>query len=173
MAVSKATKTIQLDEIRQQLSQASSFVLIDYVGITVKDDTAFRKAFREKGVHYKVYKNRLLKLALNQAGYTEYDGFLEGTTAAAFSKDPTGAAAAVISGSKGIPQIKIKCGYLDGAFIDADGVKQLAEMPSKEVMLSILLGVMQAPIRGLAVGLNETIAGFARALQAVADKRQA
>ncbi|MDR1940559.1 MAG: 50S ribosomal protein L10 [Clostridiales bacterium] len=172
MAVSKATKTQQLEEIRERLKQSSAFVLIDYVGINVEDDTGFRKAFREKGVHYRVYKNRLLKIALNEIGVTEFDKFLEGTTSVAFSKDPTGAAAAVVSGSKNIPKIKIKCGSLDGVFIDESGVKQLASMPSKEVLLSMLLGVMQAPVRGLAVGLNATIAGLARALQSVADQKQ-
>ncbi|MDR3262920.1 MAG: 50S ribosomal protein L10 [Clostridiales bacterium] len=170
MALSKAGKTEQLDEIRQRLSEASSFVLLNYIGITVKDDTVFRKAFREKGVEYKVYKNRLLKIVLNEAGYTDFDKYLEGTTAVAFSKDPVSAAAAVTEGAKTIPQIKIKCGFLEGAFLDANSVKDLAAMPSKEILLATLLGVMQAPIRGLAISLNATIAGLARALQAVADK---
>ncbi|MDR2047582.1 MAG: 50S ribosomal protein L10 [Clostridiales bacterium] len=173
MAVSKASKSEQLDEIRQRLKESASFVLIDYVGITVKDDTAFRRNFREKGVEYKVYKNRLLKIALKEAGVTGFDGFLEGTTAAAFSKEPAAAAAAIIGGSKDIPKIKIKCGYIDGAFLDEDGVKSLAAMPSKETLLAMLLGVMQAPVRGLAVSLNAVIAGLARALQGVADKKSA
>ncbi|MDR1905505.1 MAG: 50S ribosomal protein L10 [Clostridiales bacterium] len=171
MAVSKASKSEQLDEIRQRLNESSSFVLIDYVGITVKDDTAFRKSFREKGVEYKVYKNRLLKIAFNEAGLNQFDKFLEGTTAAAFGKDPTAAASAVVAGAKDLPKVKIKCGCLDGAFLDDAGVKDLAAMPSKEILLSMLLGVMQAPVRGLAVGLNATIAGLARALQAVADQK--
>jgi large subunit ribosomal protein L10 len=171
MAVSKAIKSEQLDEIRQKLEESASFVLIDYVGIDAAQATAFRKNFREKGVHYKVYKNRILKIALNEKGITDFDKFLEGTTAVAFSKDPTGAAAAVIDGSKDIPKIKIKCGSLDGAFVDEEGVKALASMPSKETLLAMLLGVMQGPVRGLAVSLNATIAGLARALQAVADNK--
>ncbi|MDR3294164.1 MAG: 50S ribosomal protein L10 [Clostridiales bacterium] len=171
MAVSRASKTEQLDELRERIKGSSSFVILDYVGITVKDDTAFRKAFREKNVEYRVYKNRLIKIALSEAGITGFDKYLNGTTAVAFSKDPVGAAAAVISGAKDLPKVKIKCGSLDGSFLDANEVKDLAALPSKEVLLSMLLGVMQGPIRGLAVSLNATIAGLARALQSVADQK--
>lgn len=171
MAVSRATKVEQLEELRQRLQDSASFVMIDYIGITVKDDTVFRKAFRTKGVEYRVYKNRLLKIALAEAGLTGFDKFLEGTTAVAFSKDPTAAASAVAEGAKTIKQIKIKCGCLDGSILDEEGVKALADMPSKEVLLSMLLSAMQGPVRGLAISLNATIAGLARALQAVADKK--
>ena len=170
MATSRESKAQQLEEIRTRLKESSSFILLDYIGITVADDTVLRKTFRAKGVHYKVYKNRLLKLALNEIGLTDYDKFLEGTTAVAFGSDPAFTAAAVLDSMKSAQKLKIKCGSVENEFIDANGVRTLAALPSKEVLLAMLLGVMQAPVRGLAVGLNATIAGLARALQAVADK---
>lgn len=154
-------KKQQVEQIKKLVSEASSFVLIDYCGITVAQDTELRNEFRKSDVKYAVIKNRLLKIALNELGYTQFDEALNGPTAVAFGGENL-AAPAEIANDKvaAFKKMKIKCGMVDGIFLDEAGVKRLATLPSKEGLIAMLLGMLQAPI-----------AAFARAIDAIAKKQ--
>ena len=154
-------KKRQVEEIKKMVSEASSFVLIDYCGISVAQDTELRNEFRKNDVKYAVIKNRLLKIALNELGYTQFDEALNGPTAVAFGGENL-AAPAKIANDKAVAfkKMKIKCGMVDGIFLDEAGVKRLATLPSREGLIAMLLGMLQAPV-----------AAFARAIDAIAKKK--
>ena len=150
-----------VEEIKAKIQESTSIVLVNYMGLTVAQDTALRASFRNAGVEYKVLKNRLLNIAFNELGYdAEIGKHLEGPTAVAFAKDAVSAAKVVADNMKTLNKLEIKCGVLDGAYITEDVVKNLASIPSKEVLLAQLLGLFQAPV-----------SGFARAIKAVADAK--
>lgn len=103
-------------EIKNKLKDAQAFVLVDYKGISVAQDTEMRAAFRENNVEYKVYKNRLLKIALNDLGYTDFDSALVGSTAIALTKtDEINAPAKIIKEkSTTWKKLEMKCGMVEG-----------------------------------------------------------
>ncbi len=154
-------KKQQVEEIKKLVTESSSFVLIDYCGITVAQDTELRTEFRKNDVKYAVIKNRLLKIALNELGYTQFDEALNGPTAVAFGGENL-AAPAKIANEKAaaFKKMKIKCGMVDGIFLDEEGVKRLATLPSREGLIAQVLGMLQAPI-----------AAFARVIDAIAKKQ--
>lgn len=161
-------------ELTEKIQGAAGGVFVDYKGITVAEDTALRAEMRKNGVEYTVVKNTLTRFAVKNAGLDEIESVLNGTTSMAICNDDPVASAKVVAefakkmnGQKFI----IKAGFVDGKVIDVDGVNALAELPSKEVLLSMLLSAMQGPVRGLAVSLDATISGLARAIQAVADQK--
>ena len=154
-------KKQQVEQIKKLVSEASSFVLIDYCGITVAQDTELRNEFRKNDAKYAVIKNRLLKIALNELGYTQFDEALNGPTAVAFGGENLAAPAKIANDkAAAFKKMKIKCGMVDGIFLDEAGVKRLATLPSKEGLIAMLLGMLQAPI-----------AAFARAIDAIAKKQ--
>ena len=144
-------KKQQVEEIKAKIKSAKSIVLIDYMGLTVAQDTAFRKELRENGVDYGVLKNRLVKIAFNELGYTQFDEALNGPTAVAFSStDAVAPAKYIVKNIKAFNKMKTKCGMVEGQFMDEAGLKQIADIPSKEVLLAKMLGSMQSPISKLA-----------------------
>jgi len=161
-------------DLTEKIQGAVGGVLVDYKGITVAEDTALRAEMRKNGVDYAVVKNTLTRFAVKNAGLEELSSVLEGTTSLAVSAtDPVAPARVVSEFSKKMNGEKfiVKAGFVDGKVISVDEVKALADLPSKEVLLSMLLSAMQGPVRGLAVSLDATISGLARALQAVADQK--
>jgi len=162
-----------VEEITNKIKNASSIVLVDYKGITVAQDTELRSNLRKAGVEYRVLKNRLVKIALNNLGYTQLDNDLNGTTAVAFaSTDPVAPAKILLEAAKKYNKITVKSGMVEGTPIDLAGVKALAELPPKEILVAKMLGTLQAPITGLVRVLNGTIGGLAIALKAIADKQE-
>ena len=144
-------KKQQVEEIKAKIQSAKSIVLIDYMGLTVAQDTSFRKELRENGVDYGVLKNRLVKIAFNELGYTQFDEALNGPTAVAFSStDAVAPAKYIVKNIKALNKMKTKCGMVEGEFMDEAGLKQIAEIPSKDVLLAKMLGSMQSPISKLA-----------------------
>lgn len=151
-----AAKQQQVEEIKAKISSAQSIVLIDYMGLNVEEDTAFRKELRTNDVDYQVLKNRLVKLAFNELGYTQFDEALNGPTAVAFSaSDAVAPAKVIFDNIKKLNKMKAKCGMVEGEFLDEAGVKQIASIPSREILLAKMLGSMQAPISKLAICLNK------------------
>lgn len=149
-------KQQQVDEIKAKISSAKSIVVIDYMGLNVAEDTAFRKELRDAGVDYQVLKNRLVKRAFNDLGYTQFDEALNGPTAVAFSsKDEIAPAKIIVDNIKKLNKMKAKCGMVEGEFLDEEGVKAVASIPPREVLIAKMLGSMQSPITGLAVCLNK------------------
>ena len=149
-------KQQQVEAIKAKISSAKSLVIIDYMGLNVAEDTAFRKQLREAGVDYQVLKNRLVKRAFDDLGYTQFADALNGPTAVAFSdKDAVTPAKIIVENSKQLNKMKAKSGLVEGEYMDEDGVKTLADIPPKEILIAKMLGSMQSPITGLAVCLNK------------------
>ena len=161
-------------DLKEKLSAAAAGVIVDYNGITVAQDTKLRKDLREAGVEYMVVKNTLLGIAAKDVGLDDIIPSLNGTTALAVSSDHV-AAAKILSKyadeSKG--KFSVKCGFVDGGVIDADGVKALAKLPSREVLIAQVLGGFNAPISGFANVLNANLRGLVVALNAIAEKQSA
>lgn len=163
-----------VEELTERLKNASSGVIADFKGINVADDTKLRKDLREAGAEYFVAKNTMLHLAVEKAGLGELDELLSGTTAVALSDEDPAAAARVISKfAEKNKKYSIKGGYVEGKVIDADGVKSLAKLPDRNTLIAMTLGGLNAPITGLVYVLNANITGLARALQAIAEKKNA
>ena len=155
MSANLDAKKVLVDEIKEKIKSAKSLTFVDYRGLTAVEDTALRSAFRKAGAEYKVYKNRLLLLALKELGMTGYESILEGTTAVAFGyQDEVTAPKILVDAIKDTKKMQLKGGILDGKQIDVAMVETLANIPSKEVLLTKLLYLLQSPIRGLAVSLN-------------------
>ena len=139
-----------VDEIKGYVSDAKSAVLVDYRGLTVEQDTKLRKQLRE-GVVYKVYKNTMLHLAFDGTDFAQLDKDLEGPTAIAFGiEDETAPARIINNFAKEAEALEIKSGVVDGEYYDAAGVKVLATIPSKDELISKLLGSLQSPITNFA-----------------------
>ncbi len=161
MSASRDLKAQHIEEIKSMIQGCNGMVVVSYQGISVADDTQLRAKFRAENVQYKVLKNRLVQRALNELGIEGFDKYLEGSSAFAFANgDALAAAKIVVEQGKTVKALKAKCGLMDGAFIDESVVTKLASIPSKEVLLAQLLGMLQSPI-----------SGFARAIQQVAEKR--
>lgn len=143
-------------DVVEKINNSSSVVLVDYRGINVEQDTAMRKALREAGVEYRVIKNSALSRAFEQTGNTGYDEYFFGPTAAAFGpeNDPV-APCRVLAEYAGKTPMSIKCGVVEGKKFDENGIKALASIPEKPVLLAQLLGLLTSPMRSLAVALSE------------------
>jgi large subunit ribosomal protein L10 len=148
-------KEQQVSEIKEKIQGATSIIVLDYMGLNVYEDTAFRKELRDNGVDYSVLKNRLVKRAFNDLGYTQFDDALNGPTAVAFSKDAVVSSKIIADYSKKLKKMKAKCGMVEGHFFDEATVKTIAEIPPREVLLAKMLGSMQSPITKLAICLNK------------------
>ena len=171
MSANFEAKKALVEEIKNKIQSAKSIAFVDYRGLTASEDTKLRKTFREAGADYKVYKNRLMIKALEQLGITGCEKFLEGTTAVAFSNaDEVSAPRIIVDTIKDTKKMEIKFGILNGSVVDSKAVEALAKLPSKEVLIAQLLGMLKAPATNLARVLNAPTQGLAVALNAVAQK---
>lgn len=149
-------KQQQVEEIKAKIASAKSLVIINYAGLKVKEDTAFRKELRNANVDYQVLKNRLVKRAFNDLGFTQFDEALNGPTAVAFSDtDAVTPAKVIFENIKKLNKMSAKCGMVEGEYLDEAGIKEIATIPSREALLARMLGSMQSPITGLAICLNK------------------
>ena len=143
-------------EIAEVLNGAKSAVVVDYRGLTVEQDTALRKQLREAGVSYKVYKNTLVSRAVEGTQFESLRDVLEGPNAFAISTtDATAPARVLADFAKKAPALEVKAGVVEGNFYDEAGMKAVAAVPSREELLSKLLGSLQSPITNLARVLNQ------------------
>lgn len=153
-------KQVVVNEIKDKLTDAKSVVLVDARGLTVAQDTQLRKNLRSEGVVYKVYKNTMVRLAIKDTPFEGLTDYLAGPTAVAISyEDATTAARLINKELKAMPKLEFKAGVVDGIVYDSDKVKVLAEIPSKDVLLSRLLGSFKSPM-----------SSFARVVKAIAEK---
>jgi large subunit ribosomal protein L10 len=145
-----------VDGITEKVRRAKGIVLLDYRGIRVDEDTNLRNALRKENIEYKVLKNRMVLRAFNEAGFVGMDKTLEGPTAVAFSYEDATAPARIISDTvKKINRISIKGGIVEGKILDAAGITAVATIPSKNVLLAQLLGLLTSPMRSFAVAISE------------------
>ncbi len=149
-----------VEEISSNIKDAQSAVLVDYRGLTVEQDTRLRKELREAGVTYKVYKNTMMTLAFKGTELDMLTQYLEGPSAVAISKDDATAPSRIICKfAKTAPALEVKAGIVEGIVYDAAGIANIATIPSREELLSKLLGSLQSPITN-----------FARVIKQVAEK---
>jgi large subunit ribosomal protein L10 len=149
-------------EIADKFRASKSTIIVDYRGLNVAEVTELRKQLREAGVEFKVYKNTLTRRALAEVGLEGLDEVLTGPNAIAFSNDDVVAPAKILNEfAKTHEALKIKAGVIEGNVATVEEVKALANLPSREGLLSMLLSVLQAPIRN-----------FALVTKAVAEKKE-
>ena len=149
-----------VQEISEHVKDAQSVVIVDYRGLTVAEDTQLRKQLREAGITYKVYKTTLMNFAFQGTEFESLAPVLEGPSAIAISTtDATAPARVLAKFAKTAPALEIKAGVVEGSFYDAEGMKAIAAVPSREELLSKFLGSIQSPI-----------ANFARVLKQIAEK---
>ncbi len=149
-------------EISETVKDAQSVVLVDYLGLTVEQDTQLRRKLREENVSYKVYKNTLMNFAFKDTDFEQLAPYLNGPSAIAVSTTDATAPARVITDfvkANKLTNLEIKAGVVEGKVYDAKGMEAIAAIPSRDALLSRLLGSMQSPI-----------ANFARVLKQIAEK---
>ncbi len=140
-----------VQEISDGIKDAQSVVIVDYCGLSVAEDTQLRKQLREAGVTYKVYKNTFMNFAFKGTEFEPLTEVLDGPNAIAISTtDATAPARVIAEFAKKSPKLEIKAGVVEGNFYDAEGMKAISAIPSREVLLSKLLGSMQSPITNFA-----------------------
>ena len=153
-------KELVVNEIKEKLDKASSAVVVDYRGITVAEADLLRKRMREAGVEYKIYKNTMVRRAVDGTQYASLTEILKGPSGIAFGfEDATAPAKILDKFVKEFKKMELKGGVIDGEYYDAAGVGQIAQIPSRDELLAKLLGSFQSPI-----------ASFARVIQAIADQ---
>lgn len=174
MSANFEAKKVLVGEITEKIKNSRSVVLVDYEKLTVAEVSELRNKCRQAGCEYKVYKNTLVRKALNELGFNQFDADLNGPTAVTFGSDETAAAKVMVAAAKDYEgKITLKSAFVDNAYVDKNGVKALATMPSKEELVAKMLGSLQAPIANFAGVLNNLLSGIVRVLDGVAKSKQA
>ena len=155
-----AQKQAEVDEIAKQLTGAKSVIVVDYLGLTVEQATEMRAELREQNATMQVVKNTILRRAAEKAGVEGLEKFFVGPTAIAYSEeDPVGPAKIAAKFAKDVDAVEIKGGIIEGKAASLDEIQELATLPDRDGMLSMLVSVLQAPVRD-----------FAMVVKAIADK---
>ncbi|WP_436664103.1 50S ribosomal protein L10 [Alicyclobacillus acidoterrestris] len=145
-----------VNEIAERIERSKSVVLADYRGLNVAEDTELRSKLREAGVEYQVLKNTMTSRAAAKLNYADLDQYLAGPTAVAFGYDDAVTAAKVLYDfSRDHKALELKGGIVEGRIVSAEEVASIAKLPSREGLLSMLLSVLQAPMRNLAYSLQQ------------------
>ena len=168
-------KQFKVDEVArlvEQLNGKKNIILTHYSGIKVKDLGVLRKKLRAAGADYKVVKNNLFRLALKETGHAVIDEHLKGPTAGAFVQDDVSAVAKVLKEfKKEIAEFRYTIGIMDNVVYTSDQIEKIAELPSKEAILSQIMMLINAPLTQVATGINQVIASVARGINSVAEKQ--
>ncbi len=171
--MARPEKLAVVEEIKERLGRVQCAVFTDYRGLDVAEVTELRKQLREAGVEYKVLKNTLAIRAVKETGLEGVIPLLSGPTAIAFGySDPVAPAKVISEFAKGHQDLEVKGGILDGKVLDVAGVKALADLPSREVLLAQVARGMQAPMAGLVYVLSGTIRNVVYAVDAVRKQKE-
>ncbi len=173
MGLNLDDKKAVVAEVSAQVANAQSIVVAEYRGLEVGDITVLRANARKSGVYLRVLKNTLVRRAVAGTPFAGLSDQMAGPLIYGISADPVAAAKLLNEFAKGNDKLIIKAGALPNYVMDVAGVKALATMPSREELLSKLLGTMQAPIATFVRTLNEVPTKFVRGLAAVRDSKQA
>ena len=159
----KQQKQVIIDEIKAKLENAQAAVVVDYMGINVAEADAMRKKLREANVDYTVYKNTLIKRAIEGTDYAPLAEVLDGPSALAIStEDATAPARTLNELIKEYKKMEIKAGVVEGTYYDKAGIEQVADIPSRDVLIAKFMGSIQSPV-----------SKFVRTLAAIAEEKEA
>jgi large subunit ribosomal protein L10 len=166
-------KQYKVDDVAflvSKLKDRSNLILTNYSGIMVKDLSKLRKTLRSKNAEYRVVKNTLFRRDLKEVGIQGLDDYLKGPVAVAFIKEEIGEVAKALKDfAKDVEKFSYSAGILDNVIYGEDQIKRIADLPSKEVILAQIMGLVNGPARGIAVGVNQIMASLARGIKAVAE----
>lgn len=163
-----------VQEIKQKLEAATLVICTDYRGLNMEKVTELRNKLRVPGVEYRVLKNTMFRFALQQAGYEDMASQISGPNAVIFSQDdPVGPAKTIFDFAKTNKELEIKVGILEGQMISTEDIKNLAQLPPRDVLLAQVVGTMQAPITAFVRVLNANLTGLVRALDGIREQKEA
>ncbi|MDY0340824.1 MAG: 50S ribosomal protein L10 [Coriobacteriia bacterium] len=167
-------KQQQVAEIKERLETSAGVIMADYRGLTVKEMRVLRTTLRGTDAVVTVYKNSLAQIAIRELELPIMDQFLEGPTVFVFTpEDPAATAKGLLAFSKEHKVFSFKGGLIDGQVVDAEAVKAIASLPSRDELIAKLMGTMLNPVRSLMAMANAPAGAFARVVQAVADQKAA
>jgi len=150
-----AKKQQEVNEIVEKMNAANSLVVVDYLGLSVAEVTELRKQLREAGVEFKVIKNTIMRRALDSQELEYHEEVFQGPTAVAFGMEDAVAPAKILSDfAKEAEALELKGGILEGKVLSKEEIKQIAKLPNREGLLSMLLSVLQAPVRNVAYAVK-------------------
>jgi large subunit ribosomal protein L10 len=165
-------KTQAINELKENFQGSTDFIFADYRGLTVEQITALRKHLRNKGARFKVVKNNFARIAFEQLSAPDVSGYLTGPTAVAISpKDSNEVARILLDFSKEAPVLKVKGGLLGAAVYDAAQIEAFSRLPGRLELISMLMSVMNGPVRNLTTALNDIPSRLVRTVKAIADKK--
>ena len=149
-----------VEEIKEKIDNSGSTVVVEYRGLTVKELTELRRSLHDEGIDFVVYKNTMVQRASEDLGYDDLQASLTGPNAIAFGADQVAPSRILVKFAKKHDKLVVKAGIVDKQVLGADQIKELAQLPNKEGMISMLLGCLQSPIRS-----------FAATVKAIADEQ--
>jgi large subunit ribosomal protein L10 len=163
-----------VQEIKQKLENATLVICTDFRGLNVDKVTELRRKLRVPGVEYRVFKNTMFRFALQEAGYEDIALQITGPNAVIFSQnDPVGPAKTIIDFAKTNKELEVKIGILEGQLLSPERIKDLAQLPPRDVLLAQVVGTMQAPITAFVRVLNANLTGLVRALDGIREQKEA
>jgi large subunit ribosomal protein L10 len=169
----KPEKIAVVKEIKEKLEKATSVILSDFRGLTFDQLATLRSALREKGAEFRIVKNTLTRIAIKELGLIELTDFLTGPTAIAFSyEDPIVATKILADFARENKTFTIKGGLLEGKFVDQTELKMISSLPSRDILLAKLTGILKAPVYGFAGVISAPLQGLIGTLNAVAQSSE-
>jgi large subunit ribosomal protein L10 len=170
--IEEKKKVVQ--EIKQKLENSMLVVCTDFRGLNAAQVTELRQKLRVPGVEYQVLKNTMFRFALQEAGYKDIAEQVTGPNAVIFSQnDPVGPAKIIFDFAKTNKDLEVKIGILEGQLLSPEGIKSLAQLPPRDVLLGQVVGTMQAPITAFVRVLNANLTGLVRALDGIREQKEA
>ncbi len=149
------SKITVVNEVKEKFESSSSAVVVEYRGLSVKEVTELRRLLLKEGIDFKVYKNSMVERAANGLGYSELTESLKGPNAFAFSKDAVAPARVLAKFAKKNELLVLKGGVVEGKVVDVNTIKTLASLPGREGMISMILGMLQSPVRKFAYAISQ------------------
>jgi large subunit ribosomal protein L10 len=170
--MAKQYKIDEVSELVGRLKNRKNFILTDYSGVKVNDLAVLRRQLAEKDAQYKVVKNNLFRRALQETGYASIDEHLKGPLGVAFSGEQAGEIGKILKEfSDKNEKFSYLAGVLDNVVYNKEQIKRIADLPSKEVLLSQTMAMINGPARYIATGMNQVMASLARGIKAVAESK--
>jgi large subunit ribosomal protein L10 len=170
--VKKANKVDTVERLRESIAAQKGAVVAENLGLSVAEITRLRKTLREAGAEFRVVKNTLIRLASRDTGFEKLSDAFIGPTAVGFARnDPVALAKAMKEFAAGNPKFRLKVGYLDGEVLSSKEIEELADLPSREVLLAKLAGALASPMRRLARAMSDPPASMVYALHSIHEKK--